>query len=121
MEEQKIVSKEVKMQTVKSGNTTTKQKLSYEELNQACADMSQQIQNQNAYIQRMRQQLQQMDFMLQTKRMDYLFKVVELANDSLSSSYPNTFDREFVASCISEIQKSLTIPEEEEKAEGKED
>lgn len=89
------------------------QKLSYEELNQACAEMSQQIQQQNKYIQQLHKQMQEMSFMLQNKRMEYLFKVVEL---SRTDGYYK-FDSDFVTICIKEIQESLTIPEQEEKKE----
>jgi methyl-accepting chemotaxis protein len=105
-------SKEVKM------NMSTKQpqKLSYEELNQACAEMSQQIQQQNKYIQQLHKQMQEMNFMLQNKRMDYLFRVVEIANRSNVSEYA-CFAKDFVENCIAEIQESLTIPQQEEEKE----
>ena len=87
--EKTIGSKEVKMTT---GKEPQPQKLSYEELNQACAEMSQQIQQQNKYIQQMHKQMQEMNFMLQNKRMEYLFKVVEL---SRTEGYYK-FDSDFV-------------------------
>ena len=113
--EKKIGSKEVKMQPVQHGQP---QKLSYEELNQACAEMSQQIQQQNKYIQQLHKEIHEMRFILQNKRMEYLFKVVELQGrrDALA------FDNDFYFACIKEIQESLTIPEDEgEKVESKED
>lgn len=111
MEEQKIESKEVKMDVVKGD--AGKQKLSYEELNQACADMSQQLQQQNYYIQQMRSQMQQMSLTIQSKRMDYLFKVVEISSkENVVSEYP-FFAKDFVEQCIGEIQESLTLSEEE--------
>ena len=91
------------------------QKLSYEEPNQACAEMSQQIQQQNKYIQQLHKQMQEMHFMLQNKRMDYLFKVVELHNNGRLNIC--NFETEFVQNCIAEIQESLTIPEQEEEKE----
>ena len=109
MEEQKIVSKEVKMEPVNAPRN--EQKLSYEQLNQACAELSQQLQNQNAYIQKMRQQMQQLDMLLQTKRIDYLFKVVELQDN---------FKSDFVVACCDEIQESLTIPKQDAES-GKEE
>ena len=105
--EKKIESKEVKM----NGSTEQPQKLSYEELNQACAEMSQQIQQQNKYIQQIHKQMQEMSFMLQNKRIEYLFKVVEL---SRTEGYYK-FDSDFVTVCLKEIQEYLTIPEQEEK------
>ena len=111
--EKTIGSKEVKMTT---GKEPQPQKLSYEELNQACAEMSQQIQQQNKYIQQMHKQMQEMNFMLQNKRMEYLFRIVEIANKSNTSEYA-CFDKSFVEECIAEIQESLTIPQEEGKKE----
>ena len=99
--EKEIGSKEVKMKP---------QKLSYEELNQACAEMSQQIQQQNKYIQQLHKQIQEMGFMLQNKRMDYLFKVVELQGKRDAT----VFHEDFYFSCIAEIEESMTIPEKEE-------
>lgn len=115
--EKEIGSKEVEMQV----NTPQEQqqKLSYEELNQACAEMSQQLQNQNKYIQQMHKQMQEMQFALQTRRMDYLFKVVEIANNHKASDCP-CFAKHFVEECIDEIQESMTIPQEENKEESKE-
>ena len=117
MEEKKIASKEVKMQAVKSAKEEQPQKLSYEQLNQACIELSQQNQQMQKYIQQLKQQMQQMDYMLQSKRMDYLFKVVELSlKNSQASEYP-CFAKDFVEECVAEIQESLTIPEQEEKQE----
>ena len=110
--EKKIGSKEVTMQV----STEQSQKLSYEELNQACAEMSQQIQQQNQYIQQMRKQMLEMNFMLQNKRMDYLFRIVEIANKNNTSEYA-CFAKDFVEECIDEIQESMTIPQQEEEKE----
>jgi len=111
--EKEIKTKQVKMEAAKDAPFNKKvqepnQKLTYEQLNQACAEMSQQLQNQNAYIQKMHQQMQEMNFALQTKRMDYLFKVVELKD---------RFSSDFVIMCTDEIEQSLTIPEEQKKTE----
>lgn len=91
-----------------TGAKVQPQKLSYEELNQACAEMSQQIQQQNKYIQQLHNQMQGMNFMLQNKRMEYLFKVVEI---SMKSDKSWNFDSDFVSTCIKEIQEVLTIPQ----------
>lgn len=112
--EKEIGSKEVKLEAKKE----QPQKLTYEQLNQACAELSQQNQNMQRYIQQLQKQMQQMDFTLQTKRMDYLFKVVELASDD-KALY--RFRKEFVLNCITEIEESLTIPQEETKDNPKED
>ncbi len=114
--EKQIGSKEVKMTPVRNNEQT--QKLTYEELNQACADMSQQVQQQGKYIQQMHSQLQQMNYALQTKRLDYLFKVIEMYNKGISIC---NFDSDFVQECISEIQKVLTIPKEKAGQEEQEE
>jgi FKBP-type peptidyl-prolyl cis-trans isomerase (trigger factor) len=106
--EEMIGSKEVKMNV----STEHPQKLSYEELNQACAEMSQQIQQQNKYIQQLHKQMQEMNFMLQSKRMDYLLRIVEI---SVRPDKVWNFDEDFINSCIKEIQESLTIPQEDDK------
>ena len=108
--------KEVKMQSVQNEQP---QKLSYEELNQACAEMSQQLQQQNRYIQQLQKQLQEMNFILQNKRIDCLFRVVELA----SKSEKYHFKDDFVCNCMGEIEEILTIPEQKEdvKEANKED
>ena len=109
---EKTESKEVKMKVEREQS----QRLSYEELNQACAELSQQVQQQNKYIQQLHKQMQEMSFMLQNKRMDYLFRVVEIANKSNVSEYA-CFAKDFVENCIAEIQESLTIPQQEEEKE----
>ena len=115
MEEQKIVSKEVKMNASKAEPVNEK-KLSYEELSKVCADLDNQNRNMQAYIEKVHEQLRQMSMSLQTKRMDYLFKVVDAANNKLINGQYG-FDSEFVQKCIDEIQESLTIPEETDKEE----
>ena len=107
MEEQK--TKEVKM------NQEKPEKLSYDELNQACAEMAQQLQNQNGYIQKLHKQIQEMGYALQARRMDYLFKTVELFYSIDIKSEKPKFSWEFVQKCIKEIEDSMTIPPEEEE------
>lgn len=111
MEEKKDNKQAEAAKEVALGAKNEQEKLSYDELNQACADMSQQLQNQDAYIQKMYKQMQEMNFALQTKRMDYLFKVVEL---SMSDNAAYKFEADFVNDCMAEIQQSMTIPEEPE-------
>ena len=67
------------------------QKLSYEKLNEACSQLYQQNQN-------LVRQLQQAEGMLMTKRLDYLFKIVE---------YSGAFDADFVQECVKEIEDIL--------------
>ena len=117
MEEQKN-SKEVQMEVTKNLESNKQrvpeektEKLSYEELNQACMGLSQQNQQMQKYIQQLHGQMQQMNSALQTKRLDYLFKVVEIDTNA-----SGTFDKRFVQKCTAEIQASLTIPEEKEES-----
>lgn len=100
--EEKIASKEIKMKGAE-------QRLTYDELNQACADMSQQLQKQDVYIRQLREQMAQMNYILQNRRLEYLFRVVEL---SMKADNMWKFNPDFVTSCMDEIQESLTIPEE---------
>lgn len=102
-------AKEVKM----ASQEEKTQKLSYEELNQACAELSQQNQQLREYAQKLYKQMQQMDMAYQFKRLDYLFKVIETAN----SNKLWQFSEEFINMAFKEIEETLTIPEEEEKKE----
>ena len=112
MEEKRIVGKEVKMNPV--NGKEGQQKLSYESLNQTCAELSAQVQSQGKYIQGLHRQIQEMNFMLQTKRMDYLFKAVEL---SMSVPSKELFSNDFIQSCVSEIQEALTAPQDKAEEE----
>ena len=69
------------------------QKLTYEQLNDACGQLYQQNQN-------LVKQLQQAEGMLMTKRLDYLFKIVE---------YSKAFDPDFVKECVDEIEEALKV------------
>ena len=103
MEEQK--NKEIKLEAAEG--THNQEKLTYEQLNNACMQLSQQ----NQYY---RQQWEQANKVLNTvSRLDYLFRVVEV---SKKEGFYN-FDGEFVNKCISEIQEIMTIPEEKETEE----
>ncbi len=100
MEEKKV--KEVKMKPIQ-GKGQDKQKLTYEQLNDACNQLFQQ----NQYLLK---QVKELNTINCYKRLDYLFKVVELAT---------TFkDADFVNNCIDEIKEAMTLaPEEENKKE----
>ena len=87
MEENKTKTVEMK---------TEKKKFSYEELNDIASQLSQQ--NQQLYA-----QLQRVNMTNAFRRLDYLFKVVE------NGAW---FTQEFLDNCISEIEESLTIREE---------
>lgn len=78
-------------------------KLSYEQLQ----NIAGQLQQQNMQL---RRALEQNNLENMFKRLDYLFKVV---------ATPYIFSDEFVAMCVTEIEKAITIPEasEEDKEE----
>lgn len=99
MEEKK--SKNIEMKV----SENNQQKLTYDELNQVCAELSQQNQQMQNYIKRQNQQLQQLAEENMMKRLDYLFTVLK---------YSNMFDSDFVKDCAQEIKESLTIHEEAE-------
>lgn len=105
MEENK--AKEIKMNSVKNDSKAAdapKQKLTYEQLNDVCNQLFQQNQ-------KLRESLQEINAINMFKRLDYLFKVVELAS---------TFkDSDFVNSCMDEIKEALTVPDDS-KENGKE-
>lgn len=76
------------------------QKLTYDQLNQACNQLFQQ----NQYLNK---QLKELNTYNMFKRLDYLFKVVE---------FSSTFkDAEFVNYCTDEIKDALVIPENTEE------
>ena len=75
----------------------TQKKMSYEELEQVAAQLSQQSQQLYA-------RLQQADMTNMFKRLDYLFKVVEIG-----PMFPN----EFLDMCVTEIQEIITPVNEE--------
>lgn len=77
-----------------------KEKLTYEQLEEVCKQLSNQ--NNQLYA-----KLQELSMVTTFKRLDYLFKVVE--NDV-------SFDEEFVGKCIDEIKDIMTpqnLPETE--------
>lgn len=111
MEEQKK-SNEVKLGVVKGAEQEVPEgkRYTYEQLDGICGKLYQE----NQYLKR---QLQGAEQAMITKRMDYLFKVVECANNNCDSNTIYRFDSDFVAKCINEIQEMLTIPEEEKTKE----
>ena len=112
MEEQK--SKEVKLGVAKSNEEDIKkefQKPTYEQLNNAFMELSQQ----NNLL---RQRLQQAEKYIGTiNRLDYLIKMMELANGS--STYK--FNADFVLKCIEEIESLMTLSEEDTEDKAKEE
>lgn len=104
MEEKKIVNMEGKDVTTSSNQ----QKLSYDDLNTACAEMAQQLQNQDAYIGKIKQEAQRMTFALQSKKFDYMLTIIDFANKAVKQGCKYNFNEHFVQYCISEIEKDLT-------------
>ena len=93
MEEQK--SKTVKMNAAHKGE----QKLTYEQLNDACIQLSQQ--NRQLIVRN-----RELENFAMNKRLDYLFKVLE---------YSGKFSSDFIVSCVGEIEQAMTIPQEPEE------
>lgn len=124
--ENEIGSKEVKMQPVVNSQENAKnsdgslveelQKWDKEQLIKQVIQMDRQLYNQNNYISRLRNQIDEMQRYFANKRMEYLFKVVEIANKNTILSNP-CFKKDFVEECIAEIQESLTVPEQEAERE----
>ena len=84
-------------------------KLSYEELTNVANGLKEQNNFLMKQCQQMEGKLRELVEVINFKRLDYLFKVVELGYE---------FDTKFVSQCISELEESLTIKEQsEEKGE----
>lgn len=79
------------------------QRMSYEDLNKTCMQLSQSNQQMQAYINKLHMQMEDMNQTNMFQRLNYLFKVVEFS----SSFSPN-----FAAACVNEIEEMMTIPEE---------
>lgn len=77
------------------------EKMSYEQLENIAHQLSEQ--NKQLYM-----KLQSANMTNLFKRLDYLFKVIENSDK---------FNKEFVNKCLTEIESSMTIPEEEDKEE----
>lgn len=96
MEEQK---KAMSVNINQKSKINRENKLTYEQLNDACNQL---LQQNRQLIQRSRE-LEQ--FAL-NKRLDYLFKIIE---------FNKMFSSDFVVSCTEEIEQAMTIPQEEDK------
>lgn len=101
MEEQKNNVVEMKPQMQE---TARPEKMSYEQLENVAHQLSEQAKQLYA-------QLQAANMTNMFKRLDYLFKVVENGH---------VFNQEFLNKCIAEIEEHITIPEEVEETENKE-
>lgn len=98
--------KKSKVVNINTGKAESKQqKLTYEQLNDACNQLFQQ----NQYLVK---QLKELDMANSFKRLDYLFKVVELAG---------TFkDADFVNKCIDEIKGAMVASDDNPQDDAKE-
>ena len=98
--------KKLKVEKAGQDNQDNQQKLTYEQLNDACAQLYQQNQV-------LAKRLQQAELTNMFKRLDYLFEVLNYS--------PIFKDDEFVGKCADEIKEALTVvpsEEQEEKEEG---
>lgn len=101
MEEQSK-SKEIKMDTAKNGNGEKKE-LTFDQLK----DLAQKVFDENRELQQRLYKAHEALNMF--NRLDYLFKVVEIA----SQAQEWKFSDEFVSMCIGDIEKAMTPPKEE--------
>lgn len=101
MEEQKNNVVEMKPQMQE---TARPEKMSYEQLENVAHQFSEQAKQ-------LYSQLQAANMTNMFKRLDYLFKVVENGH---------VFNQEFLNKCVAEIEELITIPEEVEETENKE-
>lgn len=95
MEEQK----KAKSVSMKNASNTEQKKLTYDQLNDACIQLSQQ--NRQLLIRN-----RELEQFAMNRRLDYLFKVLEFSSN---------FTGDFVVSCSSEIEQAMTIPQNSEE------
>ena len=93
--------KTTKKAASKAAETPVNEKPTYEQLENYAKQLSIQAQ-------RMAKQISDYQAILDSKRMDYLFKVIE---------NPIAFEEKFVNDCAVEISMALSIPPEEETME----
>lgn len=98
MEEQNK-AKQINMNASTGKSENKQQKLTYEQLNDACNQLWQQNKQ---LVARNRE----LETFVMNKRLDYLFKVLELSNQ---------FSSDFVGNCSSEIEQAMTIPQDIEE------
>lgn len=105
-EKKKAMEKKMYVEkTPKDDKQKEKTPLTYEQLNNVCQQLFQQNQQ-------LREKVAELGNMAMFKRLDYLFKVVEL-----SSTFK---DSDFINSCMDEIKDALTVKEEAEDTNTKE-
>lgn len=98
MEEQNK-AKQIKMNASAGKSENKQQKLTYEQLNDACNQLWQQNKQ---LVARNRE----LETFAMNKRLDYLFQVLGLSNQ---------FSSDFVVNCSSEIEQAMTIPQDIEE------
>lgn len=89
------------IKTVELKHTAKKdehQKLSYEQLNDACNQLFQQNQ-------RLVKRNNELEQFLLNKRLEYLFKVISI-EEGISNKM---FSKEFITACAKEIEEALTV------------
>ena len=92
MEEQKNNSKEIKMQSTDKQPEFTKEQLK---------DMADKLFNENRWLRQQNQQMNQA--LMGFDRLDYLLRVISIANDCKNYG----FDSDFIQKCIDEVQKAI--------------
>lgn len=95
--------KEAKVEMKTTPEAARPEKMSYEQLENIAHQLSNQAKQLYA-------KLQEANMVNMFKRLDYLFKVVESAH---------SFNEEFVAKCVAEIEDLMTVPKTEEETEDK--
>lgn len=98
MEEQNK-AKQINMNANAGKSENKQQKLTYEQLNDACNQLWQQNKQLAA-------RNRELETFAMNKRLDYLFKVLELSNQ---------FSSDFVVNCSSEIEQAMPIPQDIEE------
>lgn len=86
-----------------------KNKLSYEELENVCHQLSAQAQQLNVQNQQLRKMIEEANLTNLYKRLDYLFAVIDKDNAYLS--------HDFKVQCAVEIENLMATPEQEENTD----
>lgn len=86
-----------------------KNKLSYEELENVCHQLSAQAQQLNVQNQQLRKMIEEANLINLYKRLDYLFAIIDKDNAYLSHN--------FKVQCAAEIENLMATPEQEENTD----
>lgn len=104
---EEVGNKKLNLKVVSNSEPKKDSKLSYDDLNDLFGKARTQINQMEAYIDQLHNQIKQMSDVIQSQRLNYLFKVLEFSNVIK--------DTEFITSCVDEIKEALIIPEENVK------